>query len=155
MEAPEAAEAGPEPADAAQDDTARALDGSPLATPPTVALPALGAHNEAEAERELQQLLLRMEALAPTLSQAALVMAADRVSRLAAGSPAHLAELVHPSGRLSFADIDVQAMELDGTGRATARADAIDVPHRLRRHGLRSLRGARPMGRVCLRWCRV
>ena len=58
-----------------------------------------------------------MEALAPTLSQAALVIAADRVGRLAAGSPAHLAELFDPSGRLSFAD-DVQAMELDGTGRA-------------------------------------
>ena len=141
-------------ADAAQDGTTRAPDGSALATPPTVAPPALGAHKEAEAELELQQLLLRMEALAPTLSQAALVVAVDRVGRLAAGSPAHLAELFDPSGRLSFAD-DVQAMELDGTGRATARADAIDVPHRLRRHGLRFLRGARPMGRVCLRWCRV
>ena len=60
MEAPEATEARPEPADAAQDDATRAPDGSPLATPPTVAPPARGAHNEAEAELELQQLLLRM-----------------------------------------------------------------------------------------------
>ena len=92
MEAPEAAEAGPEPADAAQDDTARAPDGSPLATPPTVALPAVGANYETDAERELQQLLLRIEALAPTLSQTALEMAAGRVARLACSSPAQLAE---------------------------------------------------------------
>ena len=123
MEAPEATEARPEQADAQQDDTARPPDGSPLATPPTVAPPALGAHNEEEAELELQQLLLRIEALAPTLSHAALVMAAGRVGRLACSSPAQLAELFYPSGRLSFAD-DVQAMELDGTGRAPAPSEA-------------------------------
>ena len=40
-----------------------------------------------------------------------------------------------------------------GSGRCRpARADAIDVPHRSRRHGLRvTLQGARPLGRVCLR----
>ena len=41
-----------------------------------------------------------------------------------------------------------------GSGRRSrGRADAFDVPHRLPRRGLRSLRGARPMGRVCLGSC--
>ena len=123
MEAPEAAEAGPEPVDAAQDDTARAPDGLPLATPPTVALPAVVANCETDAERELLELLLRIEALAPTLSQEALDMAAGRVSRLACSSPAQLAELFYPSGRLSFAD-EVQAMELDAMRRAPASSEA-------------------------------
>ena len=38
----------------------------------------------------------------------------------------------------------------DGEDVERARADAVDVMHRLRRHALRSLRGARPTGRVCL-----